>query len=389
MGSLGLKYCPSAYADGYGKAHAVNQKIADNYIRHTKIGDPELDPVLAELSSLHPADLHRFVRAGIEQQDRELQKAPEPLRNFFHDFQEPAWIDLDAFRPGIRIFNLNADLMLAAFVTGVLVEGFSTLIAKSFNMTGRVAATRRRLQQNNRQLLEIFFPDGLHRNGDGWKLSVRVRFVHGRMRSLLSKQEGWDSDVWGTPLSAAHLGLAIAIFSKRLLDYAQLLGARFTKQEYESVLSIWRYTGYLMGIPETILYTNSAEADEIYRIAYICEPPPGEDSIIMANALIAAIPRIVDLQDEREREKVVNLAYRLSRALIGNELAVAFRYPKTPTFGTLFAFRAKQRVQRWLKSGHVARADNFSQLLHLSIYDESGFNYNLPDHVQHEKQTPW
>ena len=38
-----------------------------------------------------------------------------------------------------------ADQMLMAFVAGVLVEGFSTLIAKSFNMTGRVAHTKRRL----------------------------------------------------------------------------------------------------------------------------------------------------------------------------------------------------------------------------------------------------
>ncbi len=51
--------------------------------------------------------------------------------------------------------------MLVAFVTGVLVEGFSTLIAKSFNTTGRVAATPRRLMQNNRQLMEIFLPGSL------------------------------------------------------------------------------------------------------------------------------------------------------------------------------------------------------------------------------------
>ena len=38
-----------------------------------------------------------------------------------------------------------ADPMLVALVAGVLVEGFSTLIARPFNMTGRVAHTKRRL----------------------------------------------------------------------------------------------------------------------------------------------------------------------------------------------------------------------------------------------------
>ena len=50
--------------------------------------------------------------------------------------------------------------MLTAFVTGVLVQGFSTLIAKSFSITGRVAMTKRRLQQNNRHMMDIFFPAG-------------------------------------------------------------------------------------------------------------------------------------------------------------------------------------------------------------------------------------
>ena len=114
--------------------------------------------------------------------------------------------------------------MLTAFVTGVLVEGFSTLIAKSFNITGRVASTKRRLQQNNRHMLEIFFPGNLQRNGEGWKLSTRIRFVHTRIRGLLAKSDDWNHEAWGTPVSAAHLGFAISVFSKRLLEYSAMLG---------------------------------------------------------------------------------------------------------------------------------------------------------------------
>lgn len=98
------------------------------------------------------------------------------------------------FRPGILVFNQNVSLMLVAFVTGVLVEGFSTLIAKSFNITKRVASTDRRLKQNNRQLMEIFYPGGLRRDGDDWKLSTRVRFVHARIRSLLAKSDDWKHE---------------------------------------------------------------------------------------------------------------------------------------------------------------------------------------------------
>ncbi len=192
---------------------------------------------MEELFSLPPADLHRFIEAGIEQEE-DFRDAPQALRDFFNNLEEPPWLDYGVFRPGILVFNENVQLMLVAFVTGVLVEGFSTLIAKSFNITKRVAATKRCLQQNNRQLMEIFYPGGLRRDGDGWKLSTRVRFVHARIRNLLAKSDDWKHEAWGTPLSVGHLGFAISVFSKRLLDYSELVGARFSEEEKESVLAV-------------------------------------------------------------------------------------------------------------------------------------------------------
>ena len=380
---------PSAYVDSYAKARLYDQEAADNYIRHTVIGDPELDPVMEELASLPPNELHRFIGAGIEQWDEVLRTAPQPLRDFFSNLEDPPWLDREAFRPGIRAFHANVDLMLVAFVTGVLVEGFSTLIAKSFKITGRVASTKRRLQQNNRQIMDIFFPGGLERNGDGWKLSTRVRTIHSRIRCLLARSDDWKHEAWGTPVSAAHLGLAISTFSKRLLEYSIAVGAKFSEEEKESVLSVWRYTGYLMGIPESILYTGSAEAEKMYKIGYMCEPPPDDDSVAVANMLIQAIPAVADITDPDEIEKLTDLAYRLSRALIGKKRADEFQFPKTTTFGTLFIYRMKQRLQRLLKSRQSVRSENFTQLLQLSVYDEGGLSYRMPNHVHSSKSIDW
>ena len=381
---------PSAYSDGYAKARRYDQAAADNYVKHTTIGDPVLDPIMEELSSLSPAVLHHFIWAGIEQQNEVLRKAPQSLRDFFEALDEPPpWLDYDAFRPGIRAFHANVDLMLVAFVTGVLVEGFSTLIAKSFSITGRVASTSRRLQQNNRHMMDIFFPRGLYRENDGWKLSTRIRFVHSRIRTLLDKSEDWNHEAWGRPVSAAHLGFAISVFSKRLLEYSLQVGARLDKEERESVLSVWRYAGYLMGIPETILYTTGAEAEEMYKIGYLCEPLPDADSIAVANGLIQAIPSVADVTDPVERQKLTELAYRLSRALIGNKLAERFEYPKTPVIGTLFLYRMKQRLQRMLKGDRLVRSGNFTQLLQIAVYDDYGVTYEMPDHEKHSMSNPW
>lgn len=380
---------PSAYTAQYPKAREHSQSRADNYIRHTTVGDPELDPVMEELISMRPDDLHRFIGAGIEQETETLRKAPRALRDFFADLREPEWLDHEAFRPGVRVFHANADLMLVAFVTGVLVEGFSTMIAKSFNITQRVASTSRRLRQNNRQLMEIFYPGGLQRDGDGWKLSTRVRFVHSRIRTLLDRSDTWDRDAWGTPLSAAHLGLAIAVFSKRLLDYSQKVGASYNEEEKASVLSVWRYAGYLMGIPESILYADGDDAQAIYTIGFMCEPPPDQDSADVANMLIRSIPAVANMEDPVEQRKTMALAYRLSRALIGRKRAADFQYPRSLAVGTLPLFRLKQRLQRVLKGTQLVRLGNFTQLLEISVYDEGGVSYRMPNRVRASKSIDW
>ena len=385
-----MENIPTAYVDGYAKARTVDPEGADNYIRHTTIGDPALDPIMEELSSLPPADLHRFIAAGIEQQEEVLREAPQILRDFIESLDDPPpWYDYDALRPGIRAFHANVDLMLIAFVTGVLVEGFSTLIAKSFSITERVSSTTRRLQQNNRHMMDIFFPGGLYRENDGWKLSTRIRFIHARIRTLMNHSEDWNHQAWGTPVSAAHLGFAISVFSKRLLEYSLQVGARFSQEERESVMAVWRYAGYLMGIPESILYTTAAEAEKIYKISYLCEPPPDSASIMVANGLIQAIPSVAGVTDPAQEKELTGLAYRLSRALIGNRLASRFEFPSDSTFGTLLMFRVKQRIQRMLKGAQGVRSDNFTQLLQISVYDQHGLSYKMPDHVKHSMSSPW
>ena len=380
---------PSAYVDGHKTARLHDEAFADNYVRHTIIGDPELDPIMDELSSLPTDKLHRYIGAGIEQHEEVLREAPQILRDFFDNLENPPWLDFEEFRPGIRAFYANVNLMLVAFVTGVLVEGFSTMIAKSFSITGRVASTKRRLPQNHRHMMDIFFPGGLLRDGDGWKLSTRIRFVHTRIRNLLNNSDDWNHEAWGMPVSAAHLGFAISVFSKRLVEYSLQVGANLNEEEQESVIKVWRYTGYLMGIPETILYTSSEEAVKMYKIGYMCEPPADAESIGVANMLIQAIPNVADITDPEEQKNLREQAYRLSRALIGDRLADKFEFPKISTFGTLWMYRMKQRLNRILTSKQVLRSDNFSQLLQISVYDDVGISYKMPDHVHSSKSIKW
>ncbi len=391
--SVGL-IVPTAYIAGYEKARPINQAVADSYIRHTTIGDPELDSLMMELSDLPPPVLHRYVSAGIEMNDGELAKAPEAMRKFFDSLEEPPWVNHEAYLPGMRAFHKNAGDTIIAFLCGVLVEGFTTLIRKSFIMTGRVIhePTQRRQKQNIRQLLEIFLPNGLQRYGDGWKLCARVRFVHARIRKLISEYPDWDHEAWGAPLSAANLGYSISLFSAGLMEYSARMGAVYTEEEKESVMAVWRLAGHVMGIPETILYTTTEEALTIRCIGRLCEPPCDKDSTTMSYAWLSSAPATAGVSDPKAAQKLKKTIFLVSRSLIGDDLADQMQFPKPGLMiiNTLFVHRLQQRIERMLRFRRQSKFAVFGQFIEASAYENSGkLLYNMPDHVKHKLSQPW
>ncbi len=386
---------PANYQPGYAKALQKNRALADLYIHHTTIGDPELDPIIEECSSvLEPDKFNRFVRAGIEQKEEFLVGAPDSLREFFHkvDNTKPSWLNYESFRPSCRVVYRNAGLVLAAFVAGVLVEGFSTMIAKSFRITGRVGSknTKRRLGYNSRHLLEMFYPDGMLRPNDGFKMTLRIRFVHAKVRYLLNHSDEWDHEAWGHPLSAAHLGYAISVFSMRTLHFSKLLGVRFSREEQESFMDTFRYVGYLFGIPDAILYENKKEAKQIFKIGLLCEPYPDEDSVYVANQLVRAVPLVVGIENAEEAEEQIKLGYALSRVLIGRKRADALQFPNYNGFIALLLFRSRIFLESVLKDTRFIRRKNFLELLGISSFDEIiGISYELPTHVKDALSQKW
>lgn len=388
---------PSDYAQGHEKARAINPQMADNYVAHTIIGDPDADALVAELAHLGPQQSSHLINAAMNMKDvAALIDAPPILMDFFEKAARPPdWVDFEKFNSGIRMFHRNSRLVLGAFVGGVLVEGFSTNISKSFNITGRLRDQGvRRLKQNNRHMIDIFMPHGLAIDGDGWRLSVRVRLVHAQVRRMLQDSDDWDTEAWGTPLSSAHMGYSITAFSARLLQHMKSLGASFNDEERESFLAVWRYTGHLMGIPETILFQAEDDALELYRIGRMCEPPPGWDSIIMANGLINSAPLVIGITEPDKRRQLTRYVYSVSRAMIGNDLANDLRYPKSPTFGVLQWFRMQSCYYRFIEKylsrfSQVNNFTNFTGLLEASAFDEAGISYTLPDHHYAEESTKY
>ena len=388
---------PTDYLRGLEIARSLEPDMASNYVAHSLVGDPLADRMLDDMDSFSAVERALLFQAVMQERDESaLYDMPSSAHAFFEHVESvPNWVDFDAFAPGIRMFHRNSQLVLGAFVGGTLVEGFATNISKSFFITGRLRDQGvRRLRQNLRHMLEVFMPDGLRRYGDGWKLSVRIRLVHAQLRRLLNNSDDWDAESWGTPISSAHLGYAITAFSARLLMHMKSLGATYDAEERKSFMAIWRYCGYLMGIPESVLFRNEEDALRLFQIGTLCEPQPDFESCAMANSLVNCAPLVIGVDTPEERRKLAKYVSKISRAMIGDDLANQLNYPPHSTVGVLAVFRFQQRLNNVLARVSPVRAkssafNRFTTLLEAQVLKETGISYRLPDHVYTEESREW
>lgn len=364
-------------------------------MRQTVVDDPLADVAVHSLAHLGTRETNRLIRAGMDREDEVLARAPREFREFFEQAGEPPpWWDSRASHLGCRAFHDYSDLFIPAFFVAT-VRNAATLIAKAFYATGRVNSLfgPRRIRQNTRHFIEIMLPGALDRFGEGWRLSVRIRLVHAQIRHLIREEGDWDEEAFGVPLSSAHMGVASANFSAGLLGFAEKMGARLDREARASFMQVWRYASWLIGTPEELLFEgNEASTNRLYRIARICEPPPGEESVVIARALFEALPRIAGQGAPRDVRKMVMNAHRIARALLGHDLADQLHIPPLRTAGLLRLLRSKRRIQRiahGLAPGVAGawRGASFAFLLDAAVLDD--LSYRIPDRLRTEEATPW
>jgi len=109
---------------------------------------------------------------------------------------------------------------------------------------------------------------------------------------------------------------------------------------------------------------------------------------------VNSAPLVVGIDDPVERRNLAKYVYKVSRAMIGHDLADALRYPKQSSFGVLRWFRLQARWERLLKRclPKYERRNNFTSfttLLSGSRYDDEGITYRMPDHVYAERSNNW
>lgn len=147
-----------------------------------------------------------------------------------------------------------------------------------------------------------------------------------------------------------------------------------------------------MGIPETILYQDEDDALELFATGRICEPPVSMESIAMAWSLVNSAPLLSGTPYGEESKKLSQLISRVSRVLIGDELADDLSFPKANQTITMMQFKLFNLIEKTssiFNRMNLEKRFDIAKILELSHYGTEGISYRLPDHYYDEESSEW
>jgi hypothetical protein len=243
------------------------------------VGDPAADAVVAQFGGWRPLESGLDGGATTAAIDALLA----PLRD------PPGWLDLDLADAGAVAYWRVGGLMLFFTLTyGSLAFGYQAAdLVRPLAATGRLERMApRRLAETSRWVVAVTAPGGMHPGAEGWRASIRVRLVHALVRRHLQASPQWDPQ-WGVPISAAG-GFATAIGGFFVVPVRAMrdLGVRFSPSELEAIAHLWRWIGFVMGVPEHLLPASAREAQERVDAALPHGGEPTEDSPRLMRALL-------------------------------------------------------------------------------------------------------
>jgi hypothetical protein len=253
-------------------------------------GDPPADNLVAALRALPAGAGARLLGRALADGAVPAGAPPEldallaPLR------EPPAWLDPGLLDAGaVATWRAGGLPLFLALTYGSLAFGYqSARLARPLARTGRLERMAgRRLAETSRWYVAATAPGGMHVGAGGWRATVRTRVVHAHVRDHLRRSGAWDDARDGVPISQADaFATAIGGFFVIPMRALRDLGVRHSPAEQEAIAHLWRWIGWVMGVPDALLPDGAAQAAERVALALELDDGPSEDGARLMRALL-------------------------------------------------------------------------------------------------------
>lgn len=317
----------ASYSSRYNKA------FLDELVH---VGDPVADIAIAAIQEA----AYNPDGGQLQQLRRMAQAGDDRAQAFFADSERtPDWLDRDLLARGQKLalaFTPHYGLSLTHSLFSGALFARATLVIGS---TGRIGSNpQRRIQETGAFIAAILKPDGLEPGSLGFETTLRVRLLHGSIRSWLNRSPGFGEAYYGTPLDQTMLVMTLGLFDYLNLRSLVRLGLPLSDDDLRAHHHMWRYVGYLLGIDERLLTESVEQERELWSALVAHQAFPelfGDNFMRQATAMVAGLfgargwadatvrnfflflsgAEWFGIPKSRQRDPIIDLAWLLSRGI--------------------------------------------------------------------------
>ena len=263
------------------------EKFAPYFYHTDEVGDQVVKDVYFK-KTFHEAskEIEGYIRNGVSAQD----DVPESIKQLFLQTQNiPDWLDRELIKRGAELCmrsNLDSLISLRDYC---LMGGYDyaylnkPLIATEALKKGAV----KRLSETLDFWVNVTRYDALQIHQKGYEFAIKTRLIHSYARLSIRKHyHNWDTENWGEPINSWDMMATYIGFSLVFMHSLHKLGNTISAEEEKGLFHLWKYVGYLLGIPENLLPNDKQEATQYFYLWTSIQPPADEDSVLLAHSLL-------------------------------------------------------------------------------------------------------
>lgn len=263
------------------------EKFSAYFYHVDEMGDQVVKDVYF-VKKFHEAskEIEGYIRNGVTEADQ----APNSVKKLFAQTQQvPDWLDYNLLKSGAELCmrsNLDSLISLRDYC---LMGGYDySYLNKPLTATEALKkGAVKRLSETLDFWVNATRYDALDLHAKGYEFAIKTRLIHSYARLSIKKHyRQWDTENWGEPINSWDMMATYIGFSLVFLHSLQKLGNTFSPEEEQGIFHLWKYVGYLLGIPEQILPDNKKQATEYFYLWTSVQPPSDQDSILLAHSLL-------------------------------------------------------------------------------------------------------
>ncbi len=304
------------------------EKFAHLYYQVDELGDNAVNDTYLKLPYNEASALiQQFSKNKIS----ENENAPENLKKMFLQMQNvPDWFDENLATMGARFCmrtGTNALIILRDFT---LMGGYDfAYLNKPLIFTGALKkGAVKRLKDTLEFWVHVTRENALKINSEAYQLIVRTRLMHSYARlTIKKKSENWDYENWGEPINSWDMIATYTGFSLVTMQGLKKLGIKISDEEEKGVFHLWKYIGYLLGIPEEFLPENRQQAVEQFYLWNSIQDKGDEDSAHLAKALLDENMENTIYKFQFQRKLLLNLHQGMNWFLLDKEINERLKIP--------------------------------------------------------------